>query len=53
MGEISLAKRRKVLQKVATTGVDLDCVYAQTLQQGSEWSAEDRTELASPVECQV
>jgi len=33
MGEISLAKRKKVLQKVATTGVDLDCVYAQTLQR--------------------
>jgi len=33
MGETSLARRKKMLQKVATTGVDLDTVYAQTLQQ--------------------
>jgi len=31
--EISLAKRKKMLQKVATTGVDLDRVYGQTLQR--------------------
>ena len=31
--ETSLARRRKMLQKVATTGVDLDSVYAQTLQR--------------------
>ena len=33
LGEISLAKRRKMLQKVATTGVDLGRVYGQTLQR--------------------
>ena len=33
LGETSLAGRKKMLQKAATTGVDLDNVYAQTLQQ--------------------
>ena len=33
LGEISLAQRREMLQKVATTGVYLDCSYAQTLQR--------------------
>jgi len=33
MGETSLARRKKMLQKVATTGVDLGNVYSQTLQQ--------------------
>jgi len=33
LGEISLAKRREMLKKVAMTGVDLGCVYAQTLQR--------------------
>jgi len=33
LGETSLARRKKMLRKVATTGVDLDSVYAQTLEQ--------------------
>jgi len=33
MGQTSLARRKKMLQKVATSGVSLDKVYAQTLQQ--------------------
>jgi len=33
LGETSLARRKKMLQKVATTGVDLDSVYAHTLQR--------------------
>ena len=33
LGETSLAKRKEMLRKVATTGVGLDSVYAQTLQR--------------------
>ena len=33
LNETSLAGRKKMLQQVATTGVDLDSVYAQTLQR--------------------
>jgi len=33
LGEISLEGRRKMLRKVATRGVDLDCVYGQTLRR--------------------
>ena len=33
LGETSLAKRKQMLRKVATTGVGLDSVYAQTLQR--------------------
>ena len=33
LGETSLAKRKKMLQRVATTGVDLNNVYDQTLRR--------------------
>ena len=33
LGETSLARRKKMLERVATRGVELDSVYAQTLQQ--------------------
>ena len=36
LGETSLAKRKEMLQKVATIGVDLDSVYTQTLQRIKE-----------------
>ena len=36
LGETSVAKRKKMLQKVATTGVDLDSVYTQTLHRIKE-----------------
>ena len=48
MGETSLARRRKMLQKVATTGVDLDSVYAQTLQRIREQKG-DRSRLGMEV----
>ena len=46
--ETSLARRRKMLQKVATTGVDLDSVYAQTLQRIREQKG-DRSRLGMEV----
>ena len=48
LGETSLAKRKKMLQKVATTGVDLDSVYAQTLQRIREQKG-DRSRLGMEV----
>ena len=33
LGETSLGRRKKMLRKVATMGVDLDSVYGQTLQR--------------------
>ena len=36
LGETSLARRKEMLQKVATTGVDLDNVYDQTLRRIKE-----------------
>ena len=36
LSETSVARRKKMLQKVATTGVDLDKVYDQTLQRIKE-----------------
>ena len=33
LGETSLARRKQMLRKVATTGMGLDTVYAQTLQR--------------------
>ena len=48
LGETSLARGRKMLQKVATTGVDLDSVYAQTLQRIREQKS-DRSRLGMEV----
>ena len=47
-GETSVAKRKKMLQKVATTGVDLETVYAQTLQRIREQKG-DRSRLGMEV----
>ena len=49
LGETSLGKRRKMLQKVATTGVDLDSVYTtQTLQRIREQKG-DQSRLGMEV----
>ena len=48
LGETSLARRRKMLQKVATAGVGLDSVYAQTLQRIREQKG-DRSRLGMEV----
>ena len=48
LGETSLARRKKMLRKVATTGVDLDSVYAQTLQRIREQKG-DRSRLGIEV----
>jgi len=48
LGETSLARRKKILRKVATTGVDLDSVYAQTLQRIREQKG-DRSRLGMEV----
>jgi len=48
LGETSLAKRKKMLLKVATTGVDLEGVYAQTLQRIREQKG-DRSRLGMEV----
>jgi len=48
MGQTSLARRKKMLQKVATSGVSLDKVYAQTLQQVRDQSG-DRARVGMEV----
>ena len=48
MGETSVARRKKMLQKVATTGVDLESVYAQTLRQITDQKG-DRSRLGMEV----
>jgi len=48
LGETSLAKRKKMLKKVSTTGVDLESVYAQTLQRIREQKG-DRSRLGVEV----
>ena len=48
LGETSLARRKKMLRKVATTGVELDNVYAQTLQRIREQKG-DRSRLRVEV----
>ena len=48
MGETSLARRKKMLQKVGTTGVNLDSVYAQTLKQVRDQSG-DRSRVGIEV----
>ena len=48
LGETSLASRKKMLRKVATTGVGLDTVYAQTLQRIMEQKG-DRSRLGMEV----
>jgi len=48
LGETSLASRKQMVQKVATTGVGLDCVYAQTLQRIREQKG-DRSRLGMEV----
>ena len=48
LGETSLARRKKILQKVARTGVGLDSVYAQTLQRIREQKG-DRSRLGIEV----
>ena len=48
LGETSLAKRKQMLQKVAKTGVDLESVYAQTLQRIREQKG-DRSRLGMEV----
>ena len=48
LGQTSLARRKQMLQKVAMTGVGLDSVYAQTLQQIKEQKG-DRSRLGMEV----
>jgi len=48
LGETSLASRKKMLRKVATTGVGLDSVYDQTLQRIREQKG-DRSRLGIEV----
>jgi len=48
LGETSLARRKKMLRKVATTGVDLDSAYAETLQRIREQKG-DRSRLGMEV----
>ena len=42
LDETSIAERKKMLQKVATTGIDLDNVYDQTLRRVKEQKVADR-----------
>jgi len=44
LGETTLARQREMLRKVTTTGVDLDSLYGQTLQQIREQTG-DRPRL--------
>ena len=48
LGETSLAKRKKMLRRVATTGVDLGSVYHRTLQRIREQKG-DRSRLGMEV----
>ena len=48
LGESSLAKRKQMLRRVATTGVGLDTVYAQTLQRIKEQKG-DRSRIGMEV----
>ena len=48
LGETSLARRKEMLRKVATTGVDLDNVYDQTLRRIREQKG-DRSRLGMEV----
>ena len=48
LGETSLAGRKQMLRKVATTGMGLDSVYAQTLQRVREQKG-DRSRLGMEV----
>ena len=48
LSETSLGRRKRMLQKVVTTGVDLDNVYAQTLQRIREQKG-DRSRLGMEV----
>jgi len=48
LGETTLAGRKKMLRRVEETGVDLDSVYAQTLQRIRE-QAGDRSRLGIEV----
>ena len=48
LGEPSLARRKQMLQKVATTGVGLESVCAQTLQRIKEQRG-DRSRLGMEV----
>ena len=48
MGATSLARRKKMLQKVATTGADLDSAYTQTLQRIRDQKG-DRSRLGIEV----
>ena len=48
LGETSVARRKEMLQRVATTGVDLDNVYDQTLRRIKEQKG-DRSRLGMEV----
>ena len=48
LGETTIAGRKKMLQKVAATGVNLDSVYAQTLQRIRDQTG-DRSRLGIEV----
>ena len=48
LAETSLARRKKMLQKVAMTGVDLNSVYDQTLQRIKEQKG-DRSRLGMEI----
>jgi len=48
LGETSVARRKEMLQRVATTGVDLDNVYDQTLRRIKEQKG-DRSRLGMKV----
>jgi len=48
LGETSVARRKDMLRKVATTGVDLDSVYDQTLRRIREQKG-DRSRLGMEV----
>jgi len=48
LGETSVARRKEMLQRVATTGVDLDNVYDQTLRRIKEEKG-DRSRLGMEV----
>jgi len=48
LGEASVASRKQMLRRVATTGVDLDSVYVQTLQRIREQKG-DRSRLGMEV----
>jgi len=48
LGETTLARRKKMLRKVATTGVDLNSVYDQTLGRIKDQKG-DRSRLGMEV----